>query len=114
MIQFLKQHVFLSLAFAAALLLTLVFLVRFTVSTVVWSDPDRLDQPIAGWMTPRYVSRSWQMPPEVVAGALGLEKDGSGRRLTLEEISIEQDRDLEELVQDLEAAISDARDRGDE
>ena len=114
MIKFLKQHALLSLAFAAALLFTLMFLVRFTVSTLAWSDPDQLEQPIAGWMTPRYVSRSWQVPPEVVSSALGLEMDGTGRRLTLEEISIAQGRDLDALVVELEAAILAARERSDE
>ncbi len=109
MIQFLRRHAVLSLAFAGALLLTLFFLVRFIVSTVAWSDPDVVEQPIAGWMTPRYVARSWHVAPEVVATALGLPMDGSGRRVTLEEIAVARGENLDALIVGLEAAIAAAR-----
>lgn len=106
MIEFLRHNAILSLAFLVALLITLMFLVRFTVSTVMWSDPENLEQPIAGWMTPRYVAKSWQVEPNVVAGALGIEMDGSGRRITLDEIAVAQGQDLDDLILNLEAAIA--------
>ncbi|WP_227419528.1 hypothetical protein [Roseitranquillus sediminis] len=108
-LKFFKSHPILSMVFAIALVVTALFLVRFAVSTIVWSDPDPHQQPIAGWMTPRYVARSRQVQPEIVADALGLGRDGTGRRLTLDEIAVSQDRSLEELRLALEAAVRDAR-----
>ncbi|WP_089270631.1 hypothetical protein [Puniceibacterium sediminis] len=109
MVQFLKKHAVLGLLFLGALTIALFFLVRLTVSTHKWSDTRLTDPSIAGWMTPRYVSRSWQVPPEVVAQALGLEMDGSGRRVTLAELAAQQGRDLDTLIAEVEAVIEAAR-----
>ncbi len=109
MFRFLRQHTVLSLAFAAALAVTLLFAVRFTVSAVLWSDPDRYEQPIAGWMTLRYVSRSWQVEPGVVADALGIEIDRTARRMTLEEIAAAQGRSTDDLILTLESVLADVR-----
>jgi D-serine deaminase-like pyridoxal phosphate-dependent protein len=112
--QFLKKNIVLSVAFAAALAITLLFAVRLTVATIVWSNPDRHEQPIAGWMTPRYVSRSWNVEPDVVADALGLETDRTSRRMTIEEIAAAQGRSLDELVLRLESALAHARGDNDD
>ncbi|MHA6326346.1 hypothetical protein [Roseivivax sp. CAU 1753] len=112
--QFIRNHALLSTGFAVSLAVTLVFLVRLIVSTVVWSDPDLIRQPIAGWMTPRYVAKSWQVPPDTVATALGLDKDRTGRRLTLEEIAAAQGRSLDALRLTLEAALQASRDDTDD
>lgn len=114
MYKFVKQHIVLSVAFAAALALTLFFAVRLTVSTIVWLDPDRYEQPIASWMTPRYVSRSWDVGPDVVADALRLELDRAGQRMTLEEIAAAQGRSLDELILELESVLVNARDDNDD
>ena len=66
--------------------------------TVYWSDPAHRNQNIAGWMTPRYVGHSWQVPPEVIATALGLTQDGSGRRITLADIAESQGSDMAALA----------------
>lgn len=109
MFRFLRQHIVLSLAFVAALAITLHFAVRFTVSTIVWSNPDRYEQQIAGWMTPRYVARSWQVEPGVVSDALGLEMGRTARRMTLEEIAAAQGRSLNDLILGLESVLADVR-----
>lgn len=108
-LDFLRRHFVLSFAFALAVLLTLFFLTQFVVSSLRWSGADRIDQPIAGWMTPRYVVRSWDVPPSVVADALGLTKDGTGRRITLEDLAAAQGRDLDEMIEALAAAIAAGR-----
>lgn len=109
MFQFIRSHALLSATFAFALAITLFLLGRFIVSTAVWSDPELREQPVAGWMTPQYVTKSWRVPREVVAAALSLEMDGTGRRITLQEIAVIQGRSLEELIQTLESALRDAR-----
>ncbi|MBD3677060.1 MAG: hypothetical protein HUJ27_01505 [Rhodobacteraceae bacterium] len=92
----------------------LFFAIRLTVFTIYWSDPDHRDQPIAGWMTLRYVVHSWDVPPEVVAGALSLEMDGTGRRVTLEELGARRGVSVQELARDLDRAIREYRESGNE
>lgn len=106
LLDILKRHLVLSLAFVATFAITVMFLVKFTLSVLIWSDAGRVDQPIEAWMTPRYVSRSWQVPPEAIAGALGVPADGTGRRVTLAQLAEIQSRDLQALISDLEASIA--------
>ena len=97
----------LTLAFVAASLLALVFAARLTVATVYWSDPERRDTPLAGWMTPRYVVQSWTVPRDVVAAALELDQDSlaQGRSRTLARIAEDRNQPLEDLLHALQAAI---------
>lgn len=109
MLGFLRQHALLSLVLAVALSLTLFFLLKVTASMIGWTDPKTIDQPIAGWMTPRYVARSWDVAPEVVRAALNLAQDGTGRRETLARLAADQGVSLEALIQQLDAAIAASR-----
>lgn len=99
----------LTLAFALALAVTLAFGVRFTVSAIRWSDPARRDQPVAGWMTPGYVARSWRVPVEDILAALALEHRPG--RVTLAEIAARTGRPLPEVIAAVEAAVAAARAR---
>lgn len=89
-----------------AVVAMLFFGIRLTMMAVMWHTPSTLQDPIAGWMTPRYVSRSWQVPPDIVAAALALEPDGNGRRVTLTELAEEQGVDLDTLIGTLTAAVA--------
>jgi hypothetical protein len=100
-----KRHTILKFAFFGMLAITLFFAFRLTVSTIVWSNPDRMDQAIAGWMTPRYVVKSWQLPPDVVITALDLKFESMGPLITLTEIAELQGRDVGDLIHDMEVAI---------
>ncbi len=112
--QFVRQHKALSLAFLLATVVTIFFLIRTTVSFVYWSNPDYVDQPIAGWMTPLYVSKSWDLPPDVVANALSLERSFGVGRTTLDQIADQQGRDLEALIRDFSIAVETFRTNADE
>lgn len=90
---------------ALALIGTVFFAVRIVTSTEHWQHPPQPNEPIAGWMTPRYVSRAWRVPPEIIREALALESDGSGRKITLAEIAVERGVDIDTLISDLTAAI---------
>ena len=96
----------LRIAFALAVAAMVVFAIRLGISTLHWTDPARQDEPIEAWMTPRYVAMSWDLPREVVAEALALEPDGSGRRQSLAEIARSRGEDVDVLVARLEAAIA--------
>jgi hypothetical protein len=98
------RHRWLLLGFLAAAALAILFAIRVAISLEDW--PEERDADIEGWMTPRYVALSWDVPPEIVAGALELTRDGRGRRVTLEEIAKERGVPIEDLVAALEAAIA--------
>ena len=66
------------------------------------------DQPIAGWMTPRYVSRSWKLPREKMAEALNVNHTVRGP-VPLEKVAEEQGITLEALIARIEAAIAEHR-----
>ena len=86
-----------------------VFGVRSVSQMVYWSNPDKLDQPLQGWMTPRYVGRSYDVPPEVVQRAFDLERPTIPRRISLDTIAAEQEVSLSELQQRLDEAVAEFR-----
>ena len=63
------------------------------------------EQPIAPWMTPRYVARSWDVPRETMMEILGLEA-GNPRRRTLADIAAEQGVTVEDYIARIEAGIA--------
>lgn len=95
----------LAAALAAALLIAAVFALRLTHAALTWQAVPE-DAALAGWMTPRYVVQSWDVPPALVAETLGLERDGIGRRVTLEALAEARGVPPATLVEALEAAIS--------
>jgi hypothetical protein len=104
-----RSHRALVVAFALALALTLVFAARALVFAVYWADPAHRDRAIEGWMTPRYIAHSWDLPPATVGAALGL-APGAGRadgaRLTLEEIAEARGTSVAALAAAIEAAAA--------
>ncbi len=96
---------------AVAAIAAAVFAIRLATSTANWRQPPQPFEPIAAWMTPRYVARSWQVPPEVVADALALQRDGNGRRITLSELAAQQGVEPEALIVTLVDAITAYRDQ---
>lgn len=90
--------------FVLALVVTLVLAVRATVFAVYWLDPAHRDQPLAGWMTPRYVAHSYAVPPE----ALGLPPPGPDdpRRMTLDQIAAQRGESLDALIAEVSAAVA--------
>jgi len=90
----------------AALLVAGIFAFRATASYVYWNDERHQFQPIAGWMTPRYVAKSWQVRPEVVAGALQFElADGTAHQSLIQLASV-RGESLSSVIETLEAAIA--------
>ena len=91
-----------------ALSASAVFGVRTIGNWVYWNDPAHIDQPIAGWMTPRYVAFSWDVPRPVMIDALGMgDKNPEGRNL--KRLAEAQGIPLDQLIARIEAAIEDHR-----
>ncbi|MBT8408071.1 MAG: hypothetical protein KJN93_00415 [Alphaproteobacteria bacterium] len=100
-----RRNKVLLIAFVAVAALAVFFTFRTVMMAVYWADQRHLDQPIAGWMTPRYVSRAWDLPPDLVAGALLLDRAEKPGRQTLAEIARDRGVAPEDLIAALETAI---------
>ena len=98
-----RDHRGLTLAFAAASLVALVFALRLAVSAVYWSG--HRDAELRGWMTIGYVAHAWGVDRAALAAAVGVEPGGR-RRLTLAEIAAETGRPLPEVEAALAVAIA--------
>lgn len=93
------------LILAGACLVGIFFAVRLVIFGVYWSDPARRDAVIEGWQTPGYVAMSWKVPRPVIADALGLQ-EGERARISLEDLAKERGVPTDELIRELEAAIT--------
>lgn len=92
------------LAFVVVFALAGVFGARAVTHYIYWSDPGKQNQRLAGWMTPRYVAKSYDVPPEVIKTAWNLNPDSALRRASLDTIAQELGLTLEEMQQRVAAA----------
>ena len=102
-------HRFALMAFIVALCALGFFGVRTISSTIYWMDPDHQNQALAGWMTPRYVMRSYQLPPDVLGPALFLVKDAAQRRISLDTIAAENGLTMDDLQIRIDVAAAQMR-----
>ena len=105
-----KPRRLLVVAFVAALALTLFFGVQALRHVGAFRPAP--DVPISGWMTPRYVSLSWDVPREIVAGALDIELGAGVGRQSLETLAKEGGVPVETLISELQDAIAAYRTAG--
>ena len=103
-----RSHRLPFIVFLVALSLTALFLVRTVVFTLHWADPTHQEQTIEGWMPIRYVARSWDVPPDVLAAALGMTA-GERPGLTVADIADQREMSVEEIAAILQAVIADYR-----
>lgn len=76
-----------------------------TISTTIyWMDPAHQHQPLAGWMTPRYVAQSYKLPREALLDALFLDANAPPRRIALYNIARENNVSLADLQDRVDAA----------
>lgn len=98
-----RRHPVLTLVFALALVAAGFFggrALTFAV-TLGW----RAEQPVAGWMTPRYILRTYGLPREDVAAILGVD-EASEARMPVDALARAAGRPLDEVLGALEAAIT--------
>lgn len=94
------------IAFAVALSLTIIFGVRTAAFYIYWSAHQNV--PVAGWMSPGYVAKSYRVDVEVVRAALGLDLQSRDRR-PIGRIAAERSLPVEQLIRDVNEAIEAAR-----
>ena len=97
-----RRHPWPTAVIAAGLVALVWFGGHFVSDVLYFSDPAHREQPLAAWMSPRYVAKSWGLPPEVVADVMQLTPDH--RRITLDQVAERQGISLEELQRRVEAA----------
>jgi hypothetical protein len=100
---------YLLLAFVLVVALMGVFGVRTASQVIYWADPAHQDQPLAGWMTPRYVGQSYDVPREVVQSAFDLPLDAPPRRVSLETLATEHGASMDDMQMRIDAAVADWR-----
>lgn len=100
-----RRHPVLLTAFALALGATLFFAMRMVIFAAHWTDPAAHVQHPAPWMTPRVISHTWQIPPEVLKPALQMPDDLDGRS-TLDAIAKARGIPVDLLLQEVEALIA--------
>lgn len=101
-----QRHRLLLAAFFGTTVIALFFATRFVVSVIYWSDPAHRDQPLQAWMTIGYVSRSYDVPRDRLAEALGLAPLEKGKRPTLEGLARERGQPWDVFANDIKAAIA--------
>lgn len=107
-----REHRLLLLTFLAASALALFFAARFALYVIYWSAPEHHNQPIENWMTIGYIARSYDLPREALADALGVGPLGAGRRPTVEQLARERGMTPDEFRAEIERTIATLRQAG--
>ncbi|MFZ2099517.1 MAG: hypothetical protein WAU86_03030 [Oricola sp.] len=94
------------IAFAIALSLTVLFGARTTARLIYWSN--HRDVPVAAWMPPGYVARSYSVDVEIVREALGLDPATRDHR-TIARIAADRGVPVDRLIGDVNAAVAKAK-----
>jgi hypothetical protein len=111
-LQFLfRRHRAATALLAVACAILIWFAAGFIRDAVYFSDPAHQRQDLAGWMTPRFVGKSWDLPPEVIIAIMELEPDH--RRPTLREVTDHLGITLDDLQARVEQARADMDARHD-
>jgi hypothetical protein len=103
MIAFLvRRHPVPTALLALALAALIWFATGFVREALYFSDPAHRQQDLALWMSPRYVGKSWDLPPEVIVTTMDLQPDNV--QPTLRQVIDHLGITLEELQARIEAA----------
>lgn len=102
------------LAFVGLSGIAVYFATTTLAATIYWMDPAHQDQTLQGWMTPRYVSQSYRIPPDILGAILFHDPQDPPRRVRLEDIAAQNGVTLQDLQSRVDAAAADLREqRGD-
>lgn len=102
-----KKHPFLFSAFLLASALTLFFAFRFISSAVYWSQHH--EEPIRPWMTIGYIGKSWDLNPRAIDETASLPLPVAGKPYTLQDIADQRGVPVENIIKQVEAAITELK-----
>ncbi len=100
-----QHNRFLFLAFGIAAIATVFFATRMIVLGIYWADPDHQNQPLEGWMTPRYVAYSYGLEADEFEQILGTDPTAVSR-VHLRDLLKKQGLTLTELQARLDALVA--------
>ncbi|RED11865.1 hypothetical protein [Pontivivens insulae] len=113
LLPFLRSHWQAAVVIVIASVSAIFFAGQMIADLVYFRDDANRDRDLRGWMTPRYVVMSYDLPRPVVADLLGL-ADLSERNLQMREIADRMGITLEELTEIVrEGAAEHRAQRGD-
>lgn len=107
--QFARKHWLLISGFVVSTGLALYFGFTFMADAIYFNDPRHQDSDLKGWMTPRYIMLSYDIPMPLVLDALGLDESVIGQGLRLENIAAEQEFSLAELTEKIRSVTEEYR-----
>lgn len=97
-----QRNPLLSLAFLLAVTASLFFAWRAVDMALILTN--RAEKPVAGWMTPRYIARSYGLDRDDLAAVLST-ADGEDARQPLHSLAREQDVPLTDMIRAVQALI---------
>jgi len=100
------HHRILLTVFLAVLVVVGFFGIKTYSAMIYWQDPAHQNQEIEPWMTPRYISRSYRLPPEILGPVLFLEEDMPIRRISIGRIAADNNLTMEELQTRIDEAAA--------
>lgn len=93
--------------FATVMLaLALVASVFFGVRSAIHTIRVEREQSIAAWMTPRYIARSWRIPPDIILNALDAPRPPPNGPTSLAQLAALRGVPVEQIIAEAEAAIA--------
>lgn len=107
--QFARKHWLSISGFVVSTGLALYFGFTFMADAIYFNDPRHQDSDLKGWMTPRYIMLSYDIPMPLVLDALGLDESVIGQGLRLENIAAEQGFSLTELTEKIRRVTEEYR-----
>lgn len=103
-----RRHPWLTLGLVAAVAAAVFFGIRALVAAVWMAGLADDPHPFEPWMTPMFIVRVFDLPPETVAAALGVDP-GSARRQSLGAIARDRGVPPEEIIAALDSALAATR-----
>ncbi len=99
-----RRHPVLFPLFLVALLAVVWFGIKATQDLMAAKTRFSADPEIAGWMTPGYIARTWNIPPEVLLDTLSLTEQPR-KRMTISEIALDKGLTPPDYAAEVEAAL---------
>ncbi len=97
-----RRHPLVSVGFGLAVIISLVFAIRgLMFAGMLWM---RAEQPVEGWMTPRFIALAYGIGVREVEAALGL-TDADARGVSLDRLAGQTGQPVAEVMAPINALI---------
>lgn len=110
---FLRANLALVGATSVSFLVLVAFSAGFLADIIYFNDPRHKSEPLKPWMTPRYVSLSYNLPRERVMEVFELTDHSGPRQPRVGRIAAGMGISLSELTERVRDAVAEERDRND-